>query len=76
MIGAIAAFVIGFVWLVTTFVISGIHADFACEKGYDWYKAFWLCFFLGLPGCFLVAARPDLNAREKVKSLELAETVQ
>lgn len=76
MVGAIAAFVIGFIWLITAFVISGTHADFASEKGYDWYKAFWLCFFLGFVGCFLVAARPDLHAREKIKSLECAEVLQ
>ena len=70
MVTIIVSVVIAFVSLVTAFVLGGVFADIAIDKGYDWYKAFWLCFFLGYIGYIYVIARPDKRIREKAKYLE------
>ena len=59
-----------FVGLVTAFVTGGISADVAQEKGYNWDRAFFLCFFLGITGLFLMKARPNLVIRGMVEQLE------
>lgn len=56
--------------ILSNFILSGILADIAKEKGYDWDKAFWLCFFLTVVGYLNVAARPDLKARADLEALE------
>ena len=65
------------VLLLSAYVLGGISADFAVEKGYDWDQTFNLCFFLGLFGCgffgpVLVKSRPDLRLRDQVAKLETA----
>lgn len=76
MITIIVSVAVVFVSLVTAFVLGGVFADIATEKGYDWYNAFWLCFFFGYVGYLLVAARPDKRMRDKAKCLEYAEVLQ
>jgi len=58
-----------FVVLVTSYVLSGLCADYAKEKGYKWDKYFWICFILGVTGYFYVAALPDQTARRKLASI-------
>lgn len=56
--------------LVTDYVVSGICADTARDKGYQWDTAFWLCFLLGITGCLLVISWPNLRARCDLMALE------
>lgn len=64
---AIVVIVSAFVWVVFSFSLGGACADLASEKGYNWGKAFWICFFLGITGCFLVAAWPDQKLRKRAE---------
>lgn len=63
----IVILLIVFAWLVTVFSVSGAFADLADKKGYDWYNAFWLCFFLGIIGYIIVLARKNLRKAAKTK---------
>lgn len=56
--------------ILSNYLLSAICADIAKEKGYDWDKAFWLCFFLTVVGYLQIAARPDLKARADMEALE------
>ena len=60
--------------IVIALILFGVFASMfytiAQEKGYDERKYFWIPFLFGIPGWVLVAALPDLRARNQIEELE------
>lgn len=61
-----------FVFAFIRYILSGVFADIAQEKGYEWSNAFRLCIFLGLLGYLLIYARPNLALRAAINAYTIS----
>lgn len=55
--------------LAANALVAKFLADVAKSKGHKFFVPFLLCFFLGIPGYFYVAALPDLKKRQQVEMI-------
>ena len=61
----IAAYIIAIIVVLGLHIyVSSVAAGIASDKGYEEGKWFHICFWFGILGFMLVAAMPDLRARE------------
>lgn len=63
-------FIIGLLTLIVHIVLSVKFGKIAEERGHDALTYGCICFFLGVIGCCLVAALPDLHMQQMLSSIE------
>ncbi len=59
--------------ILINFLIANEFDSIAKQKGHFNQKYFWYCFFLGIIGCLMVIALPNISSKAKTNSDELPE---